>query len=239
VRPVPGQARFTVGAAALTWFVTLMVAFAVTITVATLTGQADTPADELPAWMTAVSVTALWIPVLIGLRILSSRLGTNDFRQDYGLRVRWVDLAGIPLGVLTQLVLLELVYWPLRSWFPDQFDQDAVEEPARNLFDRLDGVWLVLLIVIVVVGAPVIEELLYRGLIFRTLDGLIAPALAVIGSALWFAAAHFQLIQFAGLLVIGIVLAVCAQRTGRLGMGIITHAAFNATTVAVLLLRRG
>jgi hypothetical protein len=81
VRPVQGQARFTVGAAALTWFVTLMVAFGVTLTVAILTGQADTPADELPGWMTAVSVTALWIPVLIGLRILSRRLGTGDFRD--------------------------------------------------------------------------------------------------------------------------------------------------------------
>ncbi|MGD9705272.1 MAG: lysostaphin resistance A-like protein [Acidimicrobiia bacterium] len=238
MRPVPGQARFTVGAAALTWFVTLMVAFAVTVTVATITGQADTPTDELPGWMTAVSVTALWIPVIIGLRILSGRLGTGDFRTDYGLRFRWIDLAGVPLGVLTQLVLLELVYWPLRSWFPDQFDKDAVEEPARNLFDRLNGGWLVLLVVIVVVGAPVIEELLYRGLIFRTLDGLIAPQLAVLGSAIWFAAAHFQMIQFAGLVVIGIVLALCAQRTGRLGMSILAHAGFNATTVLVLL-RRG
>ena len=160
-----------------------MVAFGVTLTVAILTGQADAPADELPGWMTAVSVTALWIPVLIGLRILSKRLGTGDFRADYGLHFRWVDLAGIPLGVLTQLVVLKLI-WPLRSWFPDQFHKDAVEEPARNLFDRLNGAWLVLLVFIVVVGAPVIEELLYRGLIFRTLDGLIAPPLAVLGSAL-------------------------------------------------------
>lgn len=235
MRPVQGQARFTVGAAALTWFVSLMVAFGVTLTVAILTGQADTPADELPGWMTAVSVTALWIPVLIGLRILSDRLGTGDFRADYGLRFRWVDLAGIPLGVLTQLVVLELVYWPLRSWFPDQFDKESVEEPARNLFDRLNGAWLILLVFIVVVGAPVIEELLYRGLIFRTLDGLIAPPLAVLGSALWFAAAHFQTVQFAGLFVIGIVLAICAQRTGRLGMSIFAHAGFNATTVLVLL----
>ena len=235
---MPGQARFTVGAAAMTWFLTLVVAFAITATVAGLTGQADVPAAELPPWMTLVSVTALWVPVLIALRFLSNRLGTGDFRADYGFRFRWVDIVGFPLGVLTQLVFLELVYWPLREWFPDTFDKESVEEPARNLFDRLSGAWLVLLVVIVVVGAPIIEELLYRGLIFRTLDGVIAPALAVVGSALWFAVAHFQTVQFAGLFVIGIVLAVCAQRTGRLGMSIFTHAGFNATTVLVLL-RRG
>ena len=235
---MPGQSRFTIGAAALTWCLTLLVAFAITAVVAALTGQVDVPPADLPPWMTLVSVTALWIPVIVALRILSTRLGTGDFRADYGFRFRWIDIVGFPLGVLTQLVLLELVYWPLRSWFPDTFDKDSVEEPARNLFDRLDGAWLVLLVVIVVIGAPVIEELLYRGLIFRTLDGLIAPVLAILGSSLWFAAAHFQTIQFAGLFVIGIVLAVCAQRTGRLGMSIFTHAGFNATTVLVLL-RRG
>lgn len=238
MRPVAGQARFTVGTAALTWFVTLVVAFAITITVATMTGYVDTPAEDLPAWMTAVSVTALWIPVLIALRAISARLGTGDFRTDYGLRFQWVDLVGVPLGVLTQLVLLELVYWPLRSLFPNQFDKDSVEKVARNLFDRLDGGWLVLLVLIVVVGAPVIEELLYRGLIFRTLDGQIAAPLAIVGSALWFAAAHFQPVQFAGLFVIGLVLATCVQRTGRLGMAIVTHAAFNATTVLLLLAER-
>lgn len=238
MRPVPGQARFTVGTAALTWFVTLVVAFAITLVVASATGYAQAAPDELPPWMTAVSVTALWIPVLIALRFVSARFGTGDFRADYGLRFRWVDLAGIPLGILTQLVLLELVYWPLRWLFPEQLDRESVEEAARNLFDRLDGAWLVLLVFIVVVGAPVIEELLYRGLIFRTLEGQVAAPLAIMGSALWFAVAHFQPIQFAGLLVIGVVLAVCVERTGRLGMAIVTHAAFNATTVMMLLAER-
>ena len=239
MRPVQGQARFTVGAAALTWFVTLMVAFGVTLTVAVLTGQADTPADELPGWMTAVSVTALWIPVIIGLRILSRRQGTGDFRADYGLHFRWVDLAGIPLGVLTQLVVLELVYWPLRSWFPDQFHKDSVEEPARNLFDRLNGAWLVLLVLhrrrrcARDRGAALPRADLPHARRARS-----PPRSPVLGSALWFAAAHFQTVQFAGLFVIGIVLAICAQRTGRLGMSIFAHAGFNATTVLVLL-RRG
>lgn len=237
MRPVAGQARFTLGTAALTWFMTFVVSFAITAAIAAATGYADTPADELPPWMTLVSVTALWIPVLIALRVISDRIGTGDFRADYGLRFRWIDLAGIPLGVLSQLVLLELVYWPLRWLFPEQFDRDSVEEVARNLFDRLDGAWLVVLVLVVVVGAPVIEELLYRGLIFRTLDGLIAAPLAVAGSALWFAGAHFQPVQFAGLFVIGAVLAICVQRTGRLGMAIFAHAAFNATTVMVLLVQ--
>jgi uncharacterized protein len=234
VRPVAGQARFTVGMAFLTWFVSTVVAYVVTLAVLSATGNADLSVDELPPWAAVVSVTALWVPVLVALRVLSVKWGTHDFRSDYGLRFRWVDVLGIPIGVLTQLVVLELLYWPLRVLFSEQFDRDTVEEPARDLFDRFEGGWLVVLVVIVVIGAPIVEELLYRGLILRSLDGRINDALAVVASAGWFALAHFQGVQLPGLFVLGIILGVLAQRTGRIGMGIFTHAAFNATTVVML-----
>ena len=49
---------------------------------------------------------------------------------------------------------------------------------------------------------------------------------------------HFQPLQFAGLFVLGTVLALLAVRTGRLGLSIVTHMAFNATTVALLYSQR-
>lgn len=235
MRPLPGQPRFSVGVAAATWGLTLLVGYAVTLVVFSATGQASTPSALLPAWATVVSVTALWIPEVLGLRAVSTRYGTGSMRDDYGLKFRASDLMGIPIGVLSQLVLLELVYWPLRSAFPGTFGKRLVEEPARNLFDRADGTWLVALIAVVCVGAPVVEELMYRGLILRSIEGRITEPLAVLASALWFAFAHLQPVQLPGLFVFGLVLALCARRTGRLGLGIFAHAAFNATTVVMLL----
>jgi membrane protease YdiL (CAAX protease family) len=224
-----------VGIAAAIWALTLLVGYALTLVLFAATGQSGKLSSELPAWAAVISVTALWIPEIIGLRAVSDRYGTGRMRTDYGLSFRLVDLIGVPIGVLSQLVLLELVYWPLRSLFPDTFAKRFVEEPARNLFDRADGTWLVAIIVVVCVGAPIVEELMYRGLILRSIEGRIADGLAVIGSAVWFALAHVQPVQLPGLFAFGIVLALCARRSGRLGLGIVAHAAFNATTVVLLL----
>ena len=59
--------------------------------------------------------------------------------------------------------------------------------------------------------------------------------LALVASALFFALVHFQPLQIPGLFAFGLVLGCCAQRTGRLGMGILAHSAFNATAVVMLL----
>ncbi|MEZ5219612.1 MAG: CPBP family intramembrane glutamic endopeptidase [Ilumatobacteraceae bacterium] len=235
VRPVAGGPRFSIGLAAVTWIATLLLGYLITIVVFALAGYLDTPTAELPPWTQVVSVSALWIPQLVGLRYVSTRYGTGRLRDDFGVRFRRMDLVGVPIGVLSQLVLLELIYWPLRTAFPDTFAKRIVEEPARNLFDRADGGWVIVLVVVVCVGAPVVEELMYRGLILRALDARLAGSLAIFFSAGWFALAHAQSVQLPGLFAFGIVLAVCVRRTGRIGMSILAHAAFNATTVALLL----
>jgi hypothetical protein len=91
---------------------------------------------------------------------------------------------------------------------------------------------MVILLLLLAAGAPMVEELFFRGLVLRSLLGRTPVPVALVGSALLFALAHFEAAQFAGLAAFGVVLAVLAWRTGRLTPGIGAHAAFN--TVAVL-----
>ena len=72
------------------------------------------------------------------------------------------------------------------------------------------------------------------GLILGSLSGSLARPVAVVVSALWFAASHLQPVQFIGLFVFGVVLGACRAGTRRLGMGVLAHAAFNATSVVIL-----
>ncbi len=220
------------------WFFTQLVAILILSIVLSVADETNTPVALRPAWVTAVSVTALWIPALLALRWVSDHDGTRHFRDDYGLHFRLIDVIGIPIGILCQLVLLPLLYWPLSALFDDTFGKDQVEKPARDLVDRLQGGWLVLIVLIVVVGAPLVEELLYRGLIFRSLEARLAAPLAIVLSAAWFGIAHFEWVQLPGLFAFGIVLAICAHVTRRLGMGVLAHAGFNATTVVMMLSRR-
>ncbi len=227
-----GQSRITVGVAALAWLGCWLFGNVFGATVISVVGHDTSTDGPAPVWITLVAALALWVPVLIGLRLVSVRFGIGGWVADYGFEFRLIDLVGVPIGVLSQLVLVRLVYWPLVEMWPDTFSSPALEETAKDLYDSADGVWLVALVFIVVIGAPVVEELLYRGLLQGALMRRVNEVVAVVAVAVWFMVIHFRPVEYPGLLVIGLVLGLCALVTRRLGLSIVTHAAFNATGLA-------
>ncbi|MFZ1489532.1 MAG: CPBP family intramembrane glutamic endopeptidase [Ilumatobacteraceae bacterium] len=233
MRPATNQTRFTVGAAAFAWLACYVVALPAQAVVIALSGYGDADPDSWPIWVTVASVACLWVPFLVALVVMSQRFGTARFADDYRLRMRPADLAGVPIGVLSQLALVPLVYWPLESWFPDTFSSEKVEERARELWDRADGVWLVVLVLMVALGAPIIEELVYRGMILQALQARVLDVVAVVIGAAWFAAIHLRPVELPGLFAFAVVLGLCFQRTGRLAMPILAHIAFNVVGLAI------
>jgi membrane protease YdiL (CAAX protease family) len=186
-------------------------------------------ATDAPVWVTIAAAAAQWTPMLIGLWALSNHFGPHRFADDYGLRFKVVDLIGVPVGVLSQLVLVRLAYWPLERAWPDTFSKAKIERNARDLYERAHGGWLIGLIGIVVIGAPIVEELVYRGLLQGSLVRRLNDTVAVVLIASFFALIHFRWVEYPGLFIFGVVLGICALRTRRLGMGIAAHLAFNAT----------
>ncbi|HMC42582.1 MAG TPA: CPBP family intramembrane glutamic endopeptidase, partial [Acidimicrobiales bacterium] len=83
-----------------------------------------------------------------------------------------------------------------------------------------------------------VEELFFRGLLQRSLAGWLGPGPAIGVAALGFGLAHGEAVQLLALVAFGVVLGVLAQRSGRLGPGIVAHAAFNGATIAVIALGR-
>ncbi len=233
--PEDRPARAGIGTAAAVWFGSVAVSVVAFQLIVGAAGYGGEPTQDLPFWLyPSMSMMVLWIPTLAALSWVSRRRLSGSFRVDYGFRFSLVDLAGVPIGIACQLGVLSVLYWPLAKWFPDTFARDDVERSARELTERADGVWRVVLVIAVVVGAPVIEELLYRALALGSLESRLPGNVAVVLAALWFAAAHFQGVQFLGLFVFGLVLGACWRRTGRVGLGIVTHAAFNATSLVIL-----
>ena len=94
-----------------------------------------------------------------------------------------------------------------------------------------------MLVLLTVVGAPIVEELFFRGLVLRSFERRLRPALAIGATAVLFSLAHFQVLQFLALVIFGVIAGVLAHRAQRLGPAIWAHVAFNATTVIALLLR--
>lgn len=231
VRPVrlgDGQSRITVGVAVATWAACWFAGNLLGSVVLAASGH-DAGAADTPIWLTILGALGLWIPTLIGLQYTSVRFGLKSPVRDYGLSLRPIDLVGIPIGVLTQLVLVRLLYWPLEEIWPETFSSPKVEESARTLYESADGLWLVGLVLLVVVGAPFVEELLYRGLLQGAFRRRVNDGVALVVVALWFALIHFRPVEYPGLLVVGLVLGTCALVTDRIGMCIVAHCAFNAT----------
>jgi uncharacterized protein len=75
--------------------------------------------------------------------------------------------------------------------------------------------------------APVLEEMLFRGLLLRGLLLRYPPATAIVHSAALFGLAHFNVYQFFVGFSTGLVLGLAYQRTRSLWPCVLLHAAFN------------
>lgn len=230
------RTRFSVGFVIGGWLACYFVATIIGLVIVSVSG-ADPGGDDQPPWFLLASALSLWIPFVVMLRYASRARGTGTFRDDFGLRFRWADLAGIPVGVLSQFFVVGLVSYPFQRAFPDTFNSAKIEERARSLYDAATGPWLWVLFFVVIIGAPLVEELVYRGFIHSGLRSRMNDAVALVVAAAWFALVHMQLAELPGLFAFGLVLGTCYHLTRRIGMPIVAHMAFNATGILFLVLR--
>jgi membrane protease YdiL (CAAX protease family) len=88
------------------------------------------------------------------------------------------------------------------------------------------------LIVMSVVVAPVAEEFLFRGLLYRALDREWGGWRAVLGSAAFFAAYH-PAMSWLPVGLLGATNALLFKRTGRLAPAVVLHMTYNAIVVGL------
>jgi membrane protease YdiL (CAAX protease family) len=198
-----------------------------------VTGYHPSSGAAIPVAVTGADVTGLWVG-LAAAAVISSRIrGHGDLGRDYGFGLgRWWDLPmGAAVGLASQYGLIPLLYLPFEH--VDRHLSRQLSQPVQHDTAAAHGSGSVaVLLLFLAVGAPIVEELFFRGLVLRALLGRTRVPVAVVVSALLFGLAHFEAAQFAGLAAFGVVLAALAWRTGRLTPGIGAHVAFN--TVAVL-----
>lgn len=177
----------------------------------------------------------LWIGMLAAVGWSARTAGAPSAAPYVGLRFRPRDaMVGLPVGVLAQLVVIPLIYLPLRALG----DLD-VESAARETTDLAVGWRVPVLVLALAVIAPLVEEIFFRGLLQGTLVNRFGRTAGVLLAAVVFASIHFQLVQFPGLLVAGLTFGALAARYDRLGPAVWAHIGFNAATVVLLLVFDG
>jgi len=186
----------------------------------------------------AFSQIGLWTGMVGAVVLASRRKGTGSLGRDFGFRIRWSDLGlGVLAAVLVQLFALPALAFVLRPLL----GQPEVSGPVQDLVDQSKGPAFLGLVASVAIGAPLVEELFFRGLLLRSLQRRVPDAAAVALSAAAFGLAHGAglpldaiVLVVLSLTVFGAALAVLAIRTGRLGPGIVAHAVFNLFTIVYL-----
>lgn len=240
--PAPPQPGWNLAEVALCFLVGYVLAVLSSSLVAVAIGWKSGGNRPEPLGVIAASLVGLWVGLLGGSVVLCRRRATGSLVDDLGLRTNgWRDvLGGAAVGLICQYGVIWVIYEPFVANDPGL--RHRLGTPATTETGGSHGALEVsLLVILLCVGAPVIEEVFFRGLLLRALSarleglGRAGPVLSVICTGIVFGLAHFELLQFAGLAVFGSILAVMTLRAGRLGPAIAAHAAFNTAAVITAL----
>lgn len=183
---------------------------------------------------TCAGLLGLWAGLIPGAILVCRVRGTGSLVTDLGLRFRFPsDLSGALVGVLCQFLMLPLIYVVVQAFVRRDLTKD-LEAPAKDLTNNAHGAGFYFLALLLIVGAPLVEEIFYRGMLLRSLKRSMPALPSILLTGLIFGAAHFDLVTLPGLAAFGMVLAWLSHRSGRLGPNILAHAAFNTVTVIAL-----
>lgn len=153
-----------------------------------------------------------------------------------GFGLRWPGLRWILAGLLLAALLLPLVLGLNAALFPKQ----GVTQSVLVIFDQAHLWMRVLLTLMIVLLAPLVEELLFRGVLLAGLSERLPLRWAVTLSVLLFAIAHlpdtgghWQVLP--GLIALALGLTWLRLRSGSLLPGYAAHALYNASVLALAL----
>ncbi len=134
----------------------------------------------------------------------------------------WLNIPAILLSLFALQFFMNAVslhldrVLPPPGWFMELFNR---------IFESDFGIWGGILRVVIL--APVVEELIFRGVIFSGFQRIYHPFWAIFFSAILFAVFHLNPWQFGPTFLLGLILGFVRLRTGSLLAAIFTHALHN------------
>lgn len=169
----------------------------------------------------------LKLPVFFGTTFIILFLGTRfsglPYRDIFPMKFfNWLLLPAILITLagmqffLNEISMTVEKALPPPGWFMELF---------AKLFESDFGIWGGILRVVVL--APVVEELIFRGVIFSGFQRIYPSFLAIFFSALLFALFHLNPWQLLPTFLLGLLLGYVRLRSGSLLAAILTHALHN------------
>jgi len=180
--------------------------------------------ERQPLLVGGINLVAFGAAIALGLRL--NRL---PLRHAFPIgQITALQVVGVAVTLLGGNVLLSEVDNVFRALLPlPQWLWNLV----KDLFLSQDKLFSRIFLMVIV--APLGEELLCRGIILRGLLSRHRPAVAVVLTALLFAALHCNPWQFLSALFLGIAFGWFYLRTGSIGLCVLAHAFCNGVAIVV------
>lgn len=196
------------------------------IAVVTVAGVSGGDPEELLSnpWVQLAGTVGMWIPFTWAF-IATAHMTRTPLREVlWSVQRRTLAMAAAA-GVLLQGVFIAV------GVLAGQGGESPFHPQRWGVFG------VVVFVVIVVLGAPIVEELFFRGVVLPTLMSVMSFRLANLIQAGVFGSLHIDQGWFGvvAVTVAGLVLGAVRHRTGTLAASIALHAAFNTTAVVLIL----
>lgn len=146
-----------------------------------------------------------------------------------------IVIYAILAGVFSVIVCALLIGNAAQLFLESLFGELDLQEAVQNLQDSQSGLHLTLTIFMACVAAPVVEEFLFRGYMYRTLKCATSPLFSAVIVGALFAVVHCNLPALMPLWSFSILLTVVYELSGCLWVSVGTHAFFNAVNIVIML----
>lgn len=199
----------------------------------TATGDA-LDAEDFAAYgiLTGQIVKLIILAIFIKIRDKSFR---NNLNRSYiqGEKIdKPIKLVGVGLGTVGFGLLITNII--MRVFVGTELLQSALDlmENAFKVNGPIDGI---IIILAVVVGAPVVEELLFRGVLYEEIRKVTSLKITMFLTAMIFGLYHFNILQTPNTFFMGLVLAYVYHKERSIKAPIIVHAVNNSMVMVPIL----
>ena len=188
---------------------------------------------ETPLWSAIYSALAYLIALLLIIFVPQKFLKKSRAnRESLGLAntPTWTDIGLAPIGFIISLVLSAalVAVFNLFPWFNAAEAQDVGFNYLSSGTDR------VIAFAILVVVAPIIEEIIFRGCLYDKLRKRTGVVCSILLTSLAFAIVHLQWNVGVNVFALSVVLCGLREVTGTIYSGILTHMIKNGVAFYLL-----
>lgn len=199
-------------------------------------GEEISPFSNVTPLVLVVNMFVQMLPVMIiAMMLVVRRVPLAEFFS-FPMKKAYQLLYFAPMVVLlTYGLSIFLQLFGYEEWLKHVFGQNVMKLQEGVLFyQETDEVFIrVLFAVSVVVIAPVVEEIVFRGYIYKVIKRYSGRVFAMLVSAVLFAVVHNTIPGFLPLAFLAVLLTISYEMKGSLWAPISIHALFNACTLIV------